>query len=387
MRDLEEDEVALKVLHTADWHLGKPFVGFDEADRLNLTRARLDVIDAILNVAEHNNVHAMLCAGDLFDGPQPEPMWWKGLAEKLAKRKWKDRPVVLLPGNHDPLTESSVYHPSHPFRAALPEWVQVVDRDDFELALGEDAVLVARPCRRASGQEDNALALPARADGDTRIRIGMVHGSTFDMRGHQTNFPIAKDAAVRRGLDYLAIGDTHAWKVYPPDAAPTVYPSTPEQTSFGETDTGNVALVFFLRHGRSARIRPERVARWTWRIETIGDIEALRALRDDLSLRQSVMRLKLKMRATPAEYEEVERILEELKGTPAQHGRVGVLQIERDGLELDTRDIEQAFEEFPPVLLAAARRLKEEEATQPEVAQRALYHLYRLSRRARGGAA
>ncbi|MDX2093061.1 MAG: DNA repair exonuclease [Kofleriaceae bacterium] len=387
MRDPRGDEVALKVLHTADWHLGKSFVGFDEADRLTLTRARLDVIDAILNVAENNQVHAVLCAGDLFDGPQPEPHWWKGLADKLAKRRWKDRPVVLLPGNHDPLTESSVYHPSHPFRRALPDWVRVVDRDDFELTLGEDAVLVARPCRRTSGQDDNALALPARADGDERIRIGMVHGSTFEMPNYQSNFPIAKDAAVRRGLDYLAIGDTHAWKVYPPDAAPTVYPSTPEQTSFGETDTGNVALVFFLRHGRSAKIRKERVARWTWRVETVHDVEALRTLRDDPSLRQSVMRLKLKLRVTPEEYEEAERILEELEGTPAQHGRVGVLQIEREGLELDTRDIEQTFEKLPPVLRAAARRLKEEEATQPEVAQRALYHLYRLSRRAEGGAA
>lgn len=384
MSDPQEDEVALKVLHTADWHLGKSFVGFDEADRPKLTRARLDVIDAILNVAEHNAVHALLCAGDLFDVPQPDPIWWKGLAEKLAKRRWKDRPVVLLPGNHDPLTESSVYHRSHAFRSALPEWVHVVDRDDFELGLGGDAVLVARPCRRASGQEDNALALPARADADPRIRIGMVHGSTFDMRGHQTNFPIARDAAGRRGLDYLAIGDTHAWKIYDPPSAPTVYPSAPEQTTFGETETGYVALVFFLRHGRSAKIRQERVARWTWRVETVGDIEALRALRDDPTLRQSVMRLKLKMRATPEEYEEIERILEELKGTPAQHGRVGVLQIERDGLELDTRDIEQAFEQLPPVLRAAARRLKEDEANHPEIAQRALYHLYRLSRRAGG---
>lgn len=384
-RDVEEDDVALKVLHTADWHLGKPFVGFDEADRPKLTRARLDVIDRILNVAEHNTVHAVLCAGDLFDGPHPEPMWWKGLAEKLAKRGWKGRPVVLLPGNHDPLTDSSVYHPSHEFRRALPDWVHVVDREDFELVLGEQAILVARPCRSQSGQEDNALALPERADGDERIRIGMVHGSTFDMRGYQTNFPIEKDAAALRGLDYLAVGDTHAWRIYPPDSSPTVYPSTPEQTTFGETDTGNVALVFFARHGRSARIRRERVAHWAWRAETITDIEALRAIRKDPELRRTVMRLTLRMRATAAEYEEAERILDELKGTPAQHGSVGVLQLERDGLELDTRDIERSFEGLPPVLVATARRLKEQEATHPEVVQRALYHLYRLSR-STGGA-
>ena len=36
----EADDVALKLLHTADWHLGKRFPGFAEADETRLTRAR-----------------------------------------------------------------------------------------------------------------------------------------------------------------------------------------------------------------------------------------------------------------------------------------------------------------------------------------------------------
>ncbi len=386
MSESGDDEVTLKVLHTADWHLGKRFGAFDERDQEKLTRARLDVIDRILNVAEQNAVNAVLAAGDLFDEPRPDSIWWQGLADKLARRDskdWADRPVILLPGNHDPLLDNSVYHSSHRFRAHLPPWVHVVDHDDFELPLSSDAVLVARPCRRQSGQDDNALLLPAREAGDERIRIGMVHGSTFEMPDFQTNFPIAKDAAERRGLDYLAIGDTHAWTIYPPARCPTVYPSTPEQTNFGETDTGAVAVIFFRRAGRKPIIRQERVAQWTWRTETVRSLEQLRTLRDDRSLRQTVLRLTVEMRVNPSEYEETEQILRELKGTAAQHGRVGVLQLEPDGLELDTRDIELVFEELPPVMQAAARALKAEEAERPETVQRALYHLYRLSRRHR----
>jgi len=206
-----EDEVALKLLHTADWHLGKRFPSFPEADETRLTRARLDVLDRILKAAEMRAVDAVLCAGDLFDEPSPDREWWEPVATKLTA--WRARiPVFLLPGNHDPIQPTSVYERTHPFRRSLPPWVHVVDDDNFTYPLKDVAVLHARPCRSRAGQEDPALALPEREQGDTRIRIGMVHGSTFDAVDCQLNFPIAKDAAAKRGFDYLAIGDTHSFR-------------------------------------------------------------------------------------------------------------------------------------------------------------------------------
>ena len=101
----------------------------------------------------------------------------------------------------------------------------MVDKDDFEARLNDNAVLYAKPCRSSAGQDDPALALPAREPGDPRIRIGMVHGSTFDYIDCQTNFPIAKLAAAQRGFDYLAIGDTHSFRVVPPDGRPPVHRS------------------------------------------------------------------------------------------------------------------------------------------------------------------
>jgi len=79
-----------------------------------------------------------------------------------------------------------------PVSAQLPEWVQVVDRDDFAYELSPNAVLYARPCRSKAGENDLAMELPARQPGDERLRIGCVHGSTFDIDGYQTNFPIRR---------------------------------------------------------------------------------------------------------------------------------------------------------------------------------------------------
>ncbi len=377
--------MALTIVHSADWHLGKRFRLFKKEDEMRLMRARLEVIRDILGVAEEHRADAVLCAGDLFDCPQPKDTWWKGLL-RLLERSEPTRPIFLLPGNHDPLTDRSVYAPIHPFRRALPRWVHVVDRDDFEHSLGEQAVLYAVPCRSRAGQNDPTGNIPERAADDPRIRIGMVHGSTFDMEGVQISHPIARDAAQRCGLDYLAIGDTHNFRFVPEGAAvPTVYPSAPEPTSFKETDAGYVAVVFFARHNRRADVQKRRVARWSWRQETIRDLASLRRLRRE-NLKQCVLRLTLDLVVTPEEHQELTTTLIELEGSEAAHPLVGVLLCDRSGVDLDTTDAEQLFEDLPDVVRTCAKKLREaaEQGADAAVARRALLHLYKLSKGALG---
>src|SRR5260370_38784804 len=129
---IESGDVMLRLLHTADWHLGRRFPSFPEEAQKRLSRARMDVIKAILDTARRNRVNAVLCAGDLFDDPTPAKDFWQGLAKTFSDSSDPNVPVFLVPGNHDPLTSESVWAPSHPFRAQLPNWVHVVDRDDFE---------------------------------------------------------------------------------------------------------------------------------------------------------------------------------------------------------------------------------------------------------------
>jgi DNA repair exonuclease SbcCD nuclease subunit len=378
---MREDDVALTLVHTADWHLGMRFRGFRESDELELMRARLAVLENVFLVANRYQADAVLCAGDLFDGPKPEPQWWEGLLDVLTRRAAPGRPVFLLPGNHDPLLPESVWDAAGPFRKRLPPHVHVVDRDDFTFALKEGAILYAAPCRSTAGQKDLALCLPARESGDERIRIGLVHGSTFDMKGCQTNFPIAQDAAVRRGLDYLAIGDTHGFRVYPPDEHPTVYPGAPEPTTFGDRDPGHVALVFVTQR-RRVKVQKEPVARWRWESVRVASLLELRALAARTDLAQRVIELTVDASLPAAEYEEAERLLLELQGTEAVRGKAGILKLDRSRLALDTRDIEPLFAHMPDAVQSAVKRLRElETGEDAETARRALYHLYSLVRK------
>lgn len=356
------------------WHLRLRFPAFDDEDERKLTRARLDVVEQIFRLAERHAVDAVLCAGDLFDSPDPDPDWWQGLLALLKNRP--PRPTFLLPGNHDPLTPKSVYHPSHPFRQGLPAWAQVVDRPDFTAELSPEVTLVAAPCTSQAGDKDLAMSLPARAPGDARLRVGLVHGQTVDIPGCQTNFPIAADAAERRGLNYLALGDTHSFRKVPGAAVPTVYPSSPEPTRFHEADSGFVALVFLRRSG-PALVEQVRVAHWTWREERCTNVAALRRLSEE-NLTSTVLRLVLQMAVSVPEYDEVETLLRALKGTTAAHGRAGVLHVDRRRLEIATLSDEGFPADLPSVLQHAISRLRASE--DQELAKRALVHLYQLVR-------
>jgi DNA repair exonuclease SbcCD nuclease subunit len=383
MKAVEEQDVALKILHTADWHLGLRFPSFGEEDGTKLTRARIEAVDRLLGVAESYSVNAVLCAGDLFDSPAPEELWWKGLIQLFQRRNWRDRPVFLLPGNHDPLQANSVWSTDHPFRRALPAWVHVVDRDNYEYPLSEEAVLYAEPCRSQAGADDLASRLPPRAPGDQRIRIGLAHGQTFDIDGYQTNFPIGSDAAQKQGLNYLAIGDTHAFRELPPKATPIVYPGAPEVTKFGELDAGFVAVVFFPKHGRPPIVQRQQVGRWRWRDEQIASLNDLDLLRAE-ELRDCVVRLTLTLNVSLTQLERVEKILDELKGNEAAHGRVGVLQVHRGDLRLDATDVADLEGSLPEVLKSVVQRLQARAGEENgAVAQRALYHLYKTHKTVR----
>jgi DNA repair exonuclease SbcCD nuclease subunit len=383
----------LRVLHTADWHLGRRFPSFPEETQRKLSRARMDVIASILNVVRRNAVHALLCAGDLFDDPEPEADFWEGLARTLREHADPHIPIFLVPGNHDPLTSESVWAPSHPFRARLPKWVHVVDRDDFTYEISRDAVLYARPCRSKAGENDLAMALPLREAGDERLRIGCVHGCAFDIDGYQTNFPICRDACVQRGLDYLAIGDTHSFRDVTPNLpVPTVYPGTPEPTSFDEPGAGNVVLVALFRHGRRPRIDAEPVAFWRWTAFHCRDMNELRGVLTIQDLDRQVVRLCLDMTVSLSEESELERIIHDLQGTDATHGRAGVLVVDRTNLRLQVGSGDAFPEDLPPVLNDTVDRLDRliadaADESEKSKATRALAHLYKLlqSEHATGG--
>lgn len=86
----------MKILHTSDWHLGKHLQNYPRHPE------QQDVLDEICEIADREQVNAVVVAGDLFDTFNP-PIESTELFYKTLKRLTNNgnRPVIAIAGNHD----------------------------------------------------------------------------------------------------------------------------------------------------------------------------------------------------------------------------------------------------------------------------------------------
>lgn len=86
----------MRILHTADWHLGKTLEG----------RSRLpeqaEFLDELAEIVEKEKVDAILMAGDAFDTVNPPAQAEQLFYESLSRlSNYGKRPMVVIAGNHD----------------------------------------------------------------------------------------------------------------------------------------------------------------------------------------------------------------------------------------------------------------------------------------------
>jgi DNA repair protein SbcD/Mre11 len=86
----------MRILHTADWHVGRTVRGRSRAEE------HIAVLDEIARVARDEQVDIVVVAGDVFDtaapAPESERIVYRALLELSAGG---ERPVVVVAGNHD----------------------------------------------------------------------------------------------------------------------------------------------------------------------------------------------------------------------------------------------------------------------------------------------
>jgi DNA repair exonuclease SbcCD nuclease subunit len=280
---------ALKIIHSADWQLGKPFARFPSEVRSALAEARLDAIDRLGSTAASQGATHIVVAGDVFDNIDPGDRIVMQALSRMGRV-----PVTwwLMPGNHDHARAGGLWTR---VRRHAPTSVRVVDTPET-VEMEEGAWLLPAPLEHRKTVSDPTAAMVDMATPPGALRIGIAHGSIteFGAAGESSN-TIPPDRARTAGLDYLALGDWHGFLTV---GDRTAYSGTPEIDRFGR-DVPGACVSVQLRSGDAPAIERVETGRYRWlsRRWDLGSIEDLEretdALRTEARLSDVLLSLEL----------------------------------------------------------------------------------------------
>ncbi len=244
---------ALKILHTADVHLDCDCYGKAEqrqAHRALYHRCFQTIIERALTA----EVDALLIAGDLFDHNRVPDDTIAFAQEQLRRLQ---RPVVILPGNHDCLCTNGIYD-RHDFHAACDNVRVITELQGQVIEFPElDLVVWGRAMEEHTPSFSPLAYIPTRHD--QRWHIALAHGFFYPTRQQpDRSSPIFAEGIRDPGWDYVGLGHQHVLTDVSQGTVTAYYSGAPLVNWTGETPTGHVLLLdLSLEHG--IRVQPDRV--------------------------------------------------------------------------------------------------------------------------------
>lgn len=208
----------MRAFLTSDQHIGRTFSSYGEETAEVLVKSRLESLRRAVTIAEDDDCDVFLVAGDLFDS-----VWVTGqdVGEVVKILSSFDRPVLVLPGNHDFFTDKSALWKVFSKAAENAPQIHLLAKPEpylFETDRGEQVVVYPAPCTKKHSAV-NAIGWIGKATmpPDGTIRIGLAHGAIEGVTNDQEGcyFPMSRQELSSIPVDFWAIGHTHV--PYPKD--------------------------------------------------------------------------------------------------------------------------------------------------------------------------
>jgi DNA repair protein SbcD/Mre11 len=221
----------MRILHFADVHLHRPFVGFGPGEADVRRRELFDAFRRCLAHARDHGADVVTIAGDLWEEEHVTADTANSVAHELSEL---DVPVIIACGNHDPRGPGGTY-----MRTAWPQNVEIAPLRTPREYRFDDVSLWAI----SWGDDDLPRDLLRRIDvpGDGRTHLLVLHGSSRpvsvgDFGGY---FPFEPAEVRAAGFDRCLAGHLHMAS----DVEGVVYPGSPEPLGWAEAGRHCVALV------------------------------------------------------------------------------------------------------------------------------------------------
>ena len=248
----------VRIIHTADWQLGKHFRSVPGDAGALLREQRFSTVRRIGELAIEREADLVVVAGDVFDLNTVQDRTLRRLVDTLSQF---ELPWLLLPGNHDPALAQSAW--TRIAELGIPEHVHLlVSPTPFPIPELDLVVLPAPLTARHTG-EDLTSWFDTLSTDPQLIRVGLAHGSVKNRlpEGDEDRNPISDTRAESSKLDYLALGDWHGALHIAPK---TWYAGTPEQDRFRSRGAGNVLVVDLERPGAEPSVETASVGHYRW---------------------------------------------------------------------------------------------------------------------------
>lgn len=320
-----------RLLHTADWQIGRSYTFFEPDDASALAEARITAVKRLAELASQHQCDAVLVAGDVFD--------MQGVSERLIRQTINamsgfSGPWVLLPGNHDAALSESVWTRLSRL-TILPDNVYLALTPEPLLLQQARLAILPAPLTQRHTYDDTTAWFDHAETPNGWLRIGLAHGAMQGVLAENIDSanPIAANRAEQARLDYLALGDWHGCKQIQPNVW---YSGTPEPERFVNNDPGYALLVDITTPGAAPQITRLETASHRWfafeqTLSVESDIDHLQQQLRELP-DHSVCRLKLNGRISLANEHRLMALINE------QHARLRALQVNTDQLHLEATD-------------------------------------------------
>jgi DNA repair protein SbcD/Mre11 len=266
----------MRFVHVADVHLDTSFSGRSPAVRRRLREASRDAFRRAADLAIREDVHALLIAGDLFDGDRLSFATERFLLDQVNRLEEHGITVVYATGNHDPGSQATGPRPLdwpanvHVALDATPKRIRVNGRDGtpvgFVTAVGHETDHETRDLSRSMPRPEGELP-----------EVALLHTQVHSTPGAEDHHPYApSELSFLAGYDYWALGHVHIRQELCADP-PIVYAGSLMGRTHTDTGPRGALLVDVSdRDAPAVSFRPVAPVRWdTLVVDHLEDASSL----------------------------------------------------------------------------------------------------------------
>ncbi|CAB1056981.1 hypothetical protein D1BOALGB6SA_1720 [Olavius sp. associated proteobacterium Delta 1] len=309
----------MRIFLTSDVHLGMKFAGYPSVQE-KLIEARFEALKRCVDIANTDECDLFVVGGDLFDRIT--------VAKRDVQRavtilgEFQGRLVVVLPGNHDFVTQ----RPDGlwaTFKGFAGNHILVLESTDvYPLKLYDlDANLYSAPCHAKHSSENSiGWIKDYEKDYGVTFHIGIAHGSLEGLSPdfNKDYYPMTESELLSCGLDFWLMGHTHiSYPMKPGSKDKIFYPGTPEPDGFDCHHEGK-GLIIEISPEKKIKLQSVSIGTYCFEHEEIelsnwSDAEEILKKYSDPSHGNTLLKLRMKGRLSEDDYKKLHLMRSDLE--------------------------------------------------------------------------